>query len=248
MLHPQLTTASYFPLYDPSIPTLSYPLIGREDELTRLRRRLQGRGNTALTALNGLPGVGKTALLIALTHDPVLREHFTDGILWAGLGPTPHLQGHLSRWGTLLGLSQAEMSTFKDSVDWATALRRAIGSRTMLLVIDDAWAIDDTLALMVGGGNCAHLVSTRFPAIAAEVAADGATAIEVLSNENGLTLLGQLAPEVVEGDIQRARELVTAVGGLPLALNLMGNYLRSSTDQVATALQQIGRASWWVTV
>src|SRR5258708_19175512 len=224
---------------DPSIPTLSHSLVGREDEMTRLRQRLQGQGNAALTALNGLPGVGKTTLLIALAQDPALRAHFTGGILWAGLGPMPNLQNHLSRWGALLGLSQAEMSTFKDSVDWAVALRRAISDRPMLLVIDDAWTLADALALLVGGRNCAHLVSTRFPAIAAEVAADGAATIEELSIDEGMALLRQLAPEVVERDMQRAGELVIAVGGLPLALNLIGNYLRSSTDQVATALQRL---------
>lgn len=241
-------------LYDSSIPLLpAIQLVGRDEELMALRQRLCGGVNVALTALNGLPGVGKTALAITLAHDPAVRTHFTDGILWAGLGPDPTMQSHLSRWGMLLGLSSSEMSSLNGNEAWAMALRRAIGSRTMLLVIDDAWTLEQALLLKVGGPNCAHLLTTRFPHIATQIAADGATAIKELSNEEGMLLLRMLAPQVVEKEEQRARELVIAVGGLPLALNLIGNYLRmqSYTGQarrIAAALQRLSDASERLTI
>ena len=154
----------------------------------------------ALTALNGLPGVGKTALSITLAHDPALRAHFKDGILWAGLGPEPNMQSHLSRWGTLLGLSSSEMSTLNavakpGPCSPASYHRRAYA---MLLVIDDAWTLEDALILKVGGPNCAHLVSTRFPYIATQITAEGATAIKELNSDEGMVLLRMLAPRVVE--------------------------------------------------
>ena len=245
-----LTGASREPvaLYDPSIPLPpAIHLVGRNEELASLRQRLRSGGSVALTALNGLPGVGKTALTITLAHDPEVRAHFKDGILWAGLGPHPNMQGHLSRWGTLLGLSSSEMSTLNGAEAWAVALRRTIGSRAMLLVIDDAWTLEEALLLKVGGPNCVHLVTTRFPHIATQVAADGATAIKELSSEEGMQLLRMLAPQVVERESQRARELVMAVGGLPLALNLIGNYLRmqSYTGQarrISAALRRLSDA------
>jgi tetratricopeptide (TPR) repeat protein len=236
-------------LYDPSIPVpLQISLVGRDEELTRLRRRLSSGGSVALTALNGLPGVGKTALSITLANDPELREHFKDGILWAGLGPEPNMQSHLSRWGTLLGLSSSEMSTLSGNEAWGVALHRVIGSRTMLLVIDDAWTLEDALALKVGGPNCAHLLSTRFPIIATQIAAEGATAIKELNSDEGMVLLRMLAPDVVEREMQRARELVMAVGGLPLALTLIGNYLRMQAyagpaRRVTAALEKLSEAS-----
>ena len=235
-------------LYDPSIPLRpAIHLVGRDADLARLRSRLRGGGSVALTALNGLPGVGKTALSITLAHDPEVRGYFTDGILWAGLGPNPTMQSHLSRWGTLLGLATSEMSTLNGTEAWAVALRRAIGSRRMLLVIDDAWTLENALVLKVGGPNCAHLLSTRFPSIATQVAADGATAIKELSSDEGMQLLRMLAPQVVEQEVERARELVMAVGGLPLALNLIGNYLRmqaysGQARRIAAALQRLSDA------
>src|SRR5579885_340569 len=83
---------------DPAIPLLStIHLVGRETELVQMRNRLScGVASMALIALHGLPGVGKTALAIALAHDPVVRAHFKDGILWAGLGPEPNIQNHLN--------------------------------------------------------------------------------------------------------------------------------------------------------
>jgi tetratricopeptide (TPR) repeat protein len=183
-------------------------------------------GNVALTALNGLPGVGKTALSITLAHDPELRDHFSDGVLWAGLGPNPNMPGLLSRWGSLLGISQAQMATLSGNEAWARAIRTAIGTRKMLLVIDDAWQLEEALTVRVGGPNCAHLVTTRFPAIAAHMAVGGATMIQELNVEESLQLLDRLAPQVVSREAQRAQDLVQAVGGLPLALTLLGNYLR----------------------
>jgi tetratricopeptide (TPR) repeat protein/transcriptional regulator with XRE-family HTH domain len=236
-------------LYDPSIPLPpAIHLVGRDAELTQLRLRLRKSGSVALTALNGLPGVGKTALSITLAHDPEIRAHFKDGVLWAGLGPEPSMQGHLSRWGTLLGMSSSEMSSLNGIEAWAVALRRAIGSRSMLLIIDDAWTLEDALILKIGGPYCVHLVSTRFPYIATQIAADGAIAIKELNSDEGMVLLHMLAPQVVETEVQRARELVTAVGGLPLALNLIGNYLRmqSYTGQarrITAALQRLSDAN-----
>lgn len=76
------------PIYDLAIPSkLSIRLVGRSQEIHLIRQYLLESDSVALTALNGLPGVGKTALSIALAHDPKIREHFHDGILWVGLEP-----------------------------------------------------------------------------------------------------------------------------------------------------------------
>ncbi len=241
-------SASSVALYDPTIPLQpAIRLVGRDDELNYLKQRLNTGGSVALTALNGLPGVGKTALAIELAHDHEIRAHFCDGILWAALGPEPNMLGLLSRWGMMLGISSTEMASLSDSEAWAIALRRAIGSRYMLLIIDDAWRVEDALILKVGGPNCAHLVTTRFPNIATAVAADGASVLHELGEDEGMTLLRMLAPRVIDREEQKAHDLVHAVGGLPLALTLMGNYLRmqaysGQARRIDTALARLSNA------
>jgi tetratricopeptide (TPR) repeat protein len=98
----------------------------------------------------------------------------------------------------------------------------------MLLVIDDAWQVETALLFKLGGPRCAHLATTRLPEVALRFADTGATVVRVheLSEADGLTLLARLAPEVVEREPEEARALVRMVDGLPLALTLMGNYLR----------------------
>ncbi|MBV9711626.1 MAG: helix-turn-helix domain-containing protein, partial [Ktedonobacteraceae bacterium] len=233
------------PIYDPIIPLpSSTPLIGREEEIVAIKQRLFTGSNVALTALNGLPGVGKTTLAIALAHDPEVRAHFQHGILWAGLGPDPNLDRRLIRWGTMLGLSSGEMSNMQDREELALSLRSAIGTRSMLLIIDDAWDVNDALTFKVGGPNCAHLITTRYTAIAVHVAGEGATRLQELTTDESMELLRLLAPQVINQEEQKALDLVEAVGGLPLALTLMGNYLRlqaysGQARRIQSALQRL---------
>lgn len=236
-------------IYDPAIPLApANKLVGRDEELVLLRTRLCAGGSVALTALNGLPGVGKTALSIALAHDEEVRRYFTDGILWAGLGPNPNITSLLSRWGSMLGISASEMTALRGNEAWARAIHNAIGMRRMLLVIDDAWTIEDALTFKVGGPHCAHLVTTRFSTIAIQVAGDGAHSIKELDEAHSMELLKGLAADVVKREEQRAQDLVKAVGGLPLALTLMGNYLRKQsysgqTRRIHAALERLSNVA-----
>ena len=214
-------------VFDPAIPLQSTnPLIGREEELAQIKQRLFSGGNLSFTALNGLPGIGKTTLAIALAHDEEVRAHFYDGILWTGLGPNANFPNTCSRWLKLLQITSPDRAVQESSELAAQAIHQAIGNRHMLIVIDDAWTVEDALLLKVGGSNCAHLVTTRFPNVASHLATGGATAIKELNEEDSIALLRQLAPQVVDYETGKVTELVHAVGGLPLALTLVGNYLR----------------------
>jgi tetratricopeptide (TPR) repeat protein/transcriptional regulator with XRE-family HTH domain len=213
-------------LFDPAIPSplLAAHLVGREAQLSELRAHLCA--GVAL-ALSGLPGVGKTTLAVALAHDPGVQAAFPGGILWAGLGPEPGLSGILSRWGTLLGVMPGGKEGDASREDWRAALRARLGARRMLIVLDDTWKIEDALALRIGGPGCGYLLSTRFPGLARRFAGqDGARRIGELGEEESLLLLTSLAPSVEGLEAPDAASLVRALGGLPLALSLVGHYLQ----------------------
>ncbi len=234
-------------LADPTIPeTLSSTnsLLGRAELLARVKQQLFKGDNLALTAINGLPGIGKTALAVAVATDEQVQTRFRDGILWVGLGPHPNVQSQLARWGKLLGIDPKDVENVNSRESWARALRAAIGTHHLLLVIDDAWSAEDALAFQIGGTHCAHLLTTRFPQVAFAFAELGAIVVPELDDVDGLALLKRFVPDVVLQDPQGARTLVQAVGGLPLALTLMGKYLaaQSFTGQprrLQTALLQL---------
>lgn len=214
-------------LYDPAIPLPSpqrTQLVGRAHLLARLKERLCSERTPVLLALHGLPGVGKTALASALASDADVRAHFQDGILWAGPGLQPDIVELLSRWGALLGITASSVR-LESAEDWARAIRTAIGRRRMLLVVDDAWELATALAFQVGGPACAFLVTTRYPNLAVQLAAEDALAVPELIDADGVALLRCYAAAFVEQAPETALALVRSVGGLPLALTLMGRYL-----------------------
>ncbi|GAC1427234.1 MAG: hypothetical protein PVS3B3_03950 [Ktedonobacteraceae bacterium] len=217
------------PIFDPAIPPLSthiHKLVGRDELLRRLKTQLLTQQSHRHYALHGLPGVGKTALAKQLVHDSTIQAHFQHGILWACVGRQPSIINLLSNWGVLLKLPPSEMASLSNTTMWAKKLRDMIGERRMLIVLDDVWKIEDAFALKVGGPHCTYLLTTRFPQLAVQFAAEDTIIVHELSEDASFVLLKGLAPSVVANDPATARILIRAVDGLPLALTIMGSYLQ----------------------
>ncbi|GHO50805.1 tetratricopeptide repeat protein [Ktedonospora formicarum] len=233
---------------DPVIPAASgAQLVGREEVLARIRNMVCTGHQGEMIALHGLPGIGKTSLAQALAHVHTIRARFCDGILWAALGPHPDMTGLLNRWGELLGLSATQLSSLDGNDARARALHNVIGTRSLLLIIDDVWRVEDVLALKVGGPHCAYVMTTRFPEIATSVSVDGVIHVDELGEQESMVLLQVLAPQVIEREPEKANELIQAVGGLPLALTLIGNYVRKQAEsgqprRITEALQRLESA------
>ncbi len=220
-----LPTPVLFDAMIPEAPGSANNLLGRTMLLTQIKQRLLDHSSVALTALNGLPGIGKTALATAIATDKQVQAHYSDGILWTGLGPQPNVLSVLVRWGNLLGIRAADVEDASSQKSWWRALHATIGSRRMLLVIDDAWSAEDAMALKIGGSNCAHLLTTRSPQVAFLFAQQQAIVVPELEEKDGLVLLARFVPQFVEQDDEEARELIRMVAGLPLAVKLIGYYL-----------------------
>ncbi|HEY42575.1 MAG TPA: tetratricopeptide repeat protein [Anaerolineae bacterium] len=206
-------------------PRPDHPIVGRSSLLQGVKNLLHV-DDQPLAGMSGLPGVGKTTLAIELAHDPDVRERYEDGVLWVGLGREPDLLVLLSQWAVALGLPLEEINKLDRLTDRAKAIHAAIGMDRMLLVIDDVWNAHEGLTFKIGGANCAHLMTTRLPKVAHEMAGEGAIELCELDEVDGLRLLDHYAPEVTSAEPDEARLLVNEVGGLPLALVLMGRYLR----------------------
>lgn len=216
------------PLYDPELPPAQIEeLIGRDRIYDRLKLRLHTNKGPAVASISGLPGAGKTALAVSLAYDNDLQRHFSDGVLWANLGPNADLLGELRRWGNLLGIEESMFLHPESVEEWTRVIHARIGSRALLLIIDDAWTCQEALAFKIGGPNCAYLLTTRIPAVGLYFAGAGAFSLDGLDVNESLEFLSQFVPEIVAQESTEMRELAHLVGGLPLALQLMGTHLQT---------------------
>lgn len=215
-------------LYDPVIPGPfpgSHHLIGRARLLRQLKQHLLTYRNLAL---HGLPGVGKTALAVALAHDMDIRNLFTDGVLWADLGIHSRPSGVFRRWSSLIGVAPPEEDTRDRYTVQIQTLKETLRNLRLLLILDDVWQIEAIEQLQIAGPDCGYIVTTRFAHIAARLTGNTAMRIPELADDDGVQLLTRYLPEVSQQEHDTALTLVRAVGGLPLALTLMSKYLGSN--------------------
>ena len=237
-------------LYDPLVPEAlgqQKRLVGREELLQQMKLHLQTEGRPGPIALNGLPGVGKTALAAALVTDPQVQASFHDGILWASVGPHPDPLSLLVRWASLLGAMPPTGKQASQVEEWSQILRTTIGQRRLLLVLDDVWSAETAMQLQVGGPNCSYVLTTRLPQVAFAFAEQGAIPIPELTNEQGIALLEQALPELVAEEPAQIHTLVRAVGGLPLALKLLAHVLAAQVftgqpRRIQTTLRRLQEA------
>src|SRR5215469_1977727 len=154
-------------VYDPSLPLpmTMVPLIGREEELHYVLQHLLTSQSIPFAAINGLPGIGKTALALEIAYNQQVREQFTGGILWATLGPDTDLTKIFRRWGKLLGIPASEAKELVTPEAWVNALKTCIGERRFLIVLDNVWGLQDAWYCLVGGPRCAYVLTTYFPKI-----------------------------------------------------------------------------------
>jgi transcriptional regulator with XRE-family HTH domain len=231
-------------------PPLPLFLIGRDADLRAVIGRLCRASATGrppsqvLTAVRGWPGVGKTSLAKAIAHSPAIAAAFPDGVLWSALGPVPHVESELRAWLRVLG---PETEFLAETIPALSArLAGCLRDQKRLLIVDDVWDAQHALPLLVGGRACAMLVTTRLPLVTEALAPtpDDHYRLDVLDAERSLELLSALAPKVVAQQTKACRELVVALEGLPLALQVAGRMLHLEAKRgwrVADLLQELRR-------
>ncbi len=223
---------------DPPVPPAAPDLVGRDRFLDKLAADLTAQTSVArplaLTALRGLPGVGKTALALALANRPDIAAAFPDGRAWLPLGPQPDLFSLLGRLLEQFGARSQDLTTSDGRAD---RLRSTLAGRRCLLLLDDIWQAEHVRPfLQAVQPPTRALFTTRFAHIAADLHADNHD-VRVLKPKYAVQMLadaGDRAAAAVAAAPEGAKDLAAALGHLPLALHVAGRRLNALARVVRT--------------
>jgi hypothetical protein len=193
-----------------------------EQVLGSLVREHRSDSKPVVVALRGAGGFGKTTLARAICHDIRTRLAFFDGVLWVSLGQKP--QNLAAKVETLIYELSKERPGFTDAADASNRLRELIKEKNVLIVIDDVWREADARPFLVGGKECAWLLTTRvrttLPSGGAEVPVD-----EMNQAESSAVLVAGLPSEDSSRLDSEITKLAARLGEWPLLLNLVNRIL-----------------------
>jgi DNA-binding SARP family transcriptional activator len=236
---PQLTSLAQ---PGPRLPSWQVPapppdFTGRADEIRQITDCLAGPG-VPITVLTGPPGSGKTATAAAAALR--LRSAFFDGELFAELGGVEHPRDPQQVLADLLQSLGIPAKTIPPPGPARSAMYRAmLADRKVLIVADDAASARQIVPLLPGASGAAVLVTCR----GRLTGLAGARIVEIgeLPGGDALALLGAAAgPDRVAADTASAASVLSACGGLPLALRIAGITIASqpglSLAQLASKL------------
>jgi tetratricopeptide (TPR) repeat protein/transcriptional regulator with XRE-family HTH domain len=232
------------------LPRPAADFIGRSSELAVLRHLLEvnagptgQRRAVVIRAIDGMGGVGKSALAIHFAHEVADTGAFPDGQLYvnlhgatSGLAPLAPLDA-LSRMLRSLGLDPAAIPA---DVEEAGARWRSLAAgRRLLVLLDNARSAEQIRPLLPGSPTCGVLITSRH--VLATLEGTQTLHMDVLPQEQALELFGQIAGrERVTAEPEATAEVVGWCARLPLAIRIVGARLaarpRWSIGQLAESL------------
>jgi tetratricopeptide (TPR) repeat protein len=208
-----------------SLPPDTAAFTGRDEELTQITAAVMDAagagGVVAVRAIDGMPGVGKTALVVHVAH--LLRHQFPDRQLFINLHA--HTPGRESvrpedALAGLLTAVGADPRFLPGDLDGRVGMwRDKMAGQRALLVLDNATSSGQIAPLLPGAEGCLVLVTSRrhlgdLPGAVTSVLLDALTPPEAQE------MFTRLAPRAADypGDVTEVMQLA---GFLPLAISLL---------------------------
>lgn len=212
--------------------------VGRADHLAQLDALLEdddperSGGAVVISAIEGVAGVGKTALALHWAHR--LAPQMSDGQLYVDLRgdatpmePSEALAGFLRA----LGVPQDQVPVAQD--EQAAMYRSLMADKKTLVLLDNAATAGQVRPLLPGSASCLVLVTSRGD-LRGLAALDGARrlTLDVFAPEEAVDLVTKkLGQDRVRPEPDSVTQLAEACGYLPVALHNAVAHLASHPSQ-----------------
>ncbi len=205
------------------LPDLDDHFLGRDKELAELLPLLlPGK----VVTLCGPGGMGKSALA-AQAVSKLEADRFPDGIVFHTFYGHPQTEMALR--------SIAEAFAIKPEPSLDIAVRNALSGKKALLILDGAEDAKDLPAVLRLRGSCGVLITTRSRKDALAVRLN----IKPLDDKPAAELLAAWSGQAI--DAETTQRICALLGGLPVAVRIVGHYLRSTDEPAAEYLRWLDK-------
>ncbi|MEM9275841.1 MAG: NB-ARC domain-containing protein, partial [Cyanobacteria bacterium P01_F01_bin.143] len=207
--------------------------VGREKDLENLNQELQRHNQVVIAAVEGMGGVGKTELAIQYSLLNLQLNTYPGGICWLRSRDQDIGLQIVNFARTDLDLNPPDDLELPDRVRWCWKRWR---EGNTLIVLDDVKDYSDIKPyLPPQPSQFKVLITTRL-----KLDLPSSLYLAVLSEPDALDLLTQLVgAEKVEQELGIAKELCQRLGYLPLALQLVGRYVKKRRISLSEELRRL---------
>ena len=227
-----------------TLPPETARFVGRSKELEVLAGDPAEPGDSPqVSVIEGMPGVGKTALAVHAAR--AVADRYPDGTFY--LNFHTHDPGYPSLDSAealhrLLRMLNVPATQIPDAFGKRVALWRAeLSRRRAVVILDDAARRDQIRPLLPATGDCLILVTARrrLPDL------DGARVLTLdeLSIDDAVTLFTQIAGPDRTRDEEEVAEAVALCGRLPLAIQLTaGRLAQGHPHELTDLVEELSRS------
>ncbi len=207
-----------------TLPADTATFTGRTKELHDMTAAVTGAAEAgrvvAIHAIDGMPGVGKTALAVHVGH--LLADQFLDRQLFLNLHAHTAGQQPIKPEAALASLLTADgvdARYLPDGFDErATLWRDRMAHKQALLILDNAASSGQVAPLLPGSAGCLVLVTSR--RYLGDLPSAVPVPLDILPPDEAQQMFLRLAPRAT-AEPNKVAELVGLCGHLPLAISLL---------------------------